>query len=189
MKLFYSFIFYLHLALNAQESSMHWEHAFVNDLNHYNINKLETYLSQTNNNDLKVLLKHEISWWINGGQEDLKEIKSETKEETKRESILKKMFLGDHFSRSKEDHLIAFENYQEALSKARSIQDKFFEKEIIFRLVYLLQKNSRGEEVLLKIKNDFLNELIPLLNAPVDRFKFLEHFVLFRSNGMRGNLK
>ena len=148
-----------------------WEYSLINHLNYFQWDKLDADKNHLNDEGLKHLIKNEITWWKTGEILPLKDSLISTTDHYK-VSILKKLLLGNYFSRQKETKIKAFDLYKSGLYQAQQNQDVYLEKEVIFRLLYLLKKNSRGELSTLEIKEGYLNQLNQLItSSEIDQFR------------------
>ena len=164
-------LFFFFLVTQVFYGQDSWEYSLINHLNYFQWDKLDADKNHLNDEGLKHLIKNEITWWKTGEILPLKDSLISTTDHYK-VSILKKLLLGNYFSRQKETQIKAFDLYKSGLYQAQQNQDVYLEKEIIFRLLYLLKKNSRGELSTLEIKEGYLNQLNQLItSSEIDQFR------------------
>ena len=148
-----------------------WEYSVINHLNYFSWDKLDSIKNNNGDKGLEHLIKSEIAWWQTGEKLSLRDSIIGVKDDFK-VSILKKLLLGNYFSRQKDSELKALELYKSGLIEAQQNQDTYLQKEIIFRLLFLLKKNSRGELSTLKIKQEYLKQLDKLItSSSIDQFR------------------
>ena len=153
------------------------EYSVINHLNHFSWDKLDTDKNDFGDKGLKHLIKNEIAWWKTGETFPLKDSIIGDKDQFK-VSILKKLLLGNYFSRQKDAQFKALELYKSGLNEAKQNQDTYLQKEIIFRILFLLKKNSRGELSTLKIKQGYLEQLEKLITfSTMDQFRIAHLYV------------
>lgn len=171
----YLFLLHIYLFTHGLFMQPFMEESIIEALNHFRFNELERYQIVISDKSLNLLLKNEISWLRYGTKEVLDDslaLTLTTLEDSKT-SILRKLLLGNHYSRSKASHLKALAIYKEALKEAQISENRYLIKELLFRLLFLLKQSSRGEDHILALNEEYINQLENLLKDEwIDQFRF-----------------